>query len=272
MNPIWNSSFTLNGVEEDDMVEVIVTDYGLLAAEHVGGLGPRRVGRCVVKVEESGFVGWKNLDNGPECPNAGCAVLHVTARFAKLQGALPPVGLVPAVADLLGSSASSGGSGGAGSSWQEQQAFLTPSAPAPMQAPVPAPVQVGESGGSEDDVSPLDAAGERRKTGPLFPLVGPARHLTSIAEETEQFGEDLRAGEVGESGGGNTTPPIPVVASTVAKEPTQPLGMLTNQSSRFFIDESVFTFSRLESMQEMLQRISMSPNKHPFPTDRFGNS
>ena len=34
INPIWNNSFTLNGVEEHDMVEILVVDHGTCCPAH----------------------------------------------------------------------------------------------------------------------------------------------------------------------------------------------------------------------------------------------
>ena len=103
INPIWNDNFSIHNIGIDDVVEFTVMDYGVLAQSHVGGFGPMKVARCILKVGESGFEGW--LEMTGEIAMAGATfgepVLYVRARFALLQGSLPPLGLVTGVTEML---------------------------------------------------------------------------------------------------------------------------------------------------------------------------
>ena len=252
-----------------------------------------KVARCILKVGESGFEGWLEMKSEIVLPGGsfGDPVLHVKARYALLQGALPPLGLVAGVSNVFGItapdlSASASGvhwesSGSLGSSGVEAKArqALSPSAP-PAESPqeVAQDLVTCDPGKQEqvsepppepvvDDISPLDAWGERihRRTKLDVCPKCPGRRLEVI----EEFEEEVRQqpeGQQPEVGvlGGST---LNLTESNVFKTELTELEVEYNWSSIFYIPPEVFTFAPLETQDKRMQQISKLPNKHPFPAE-----
>ena len=279
VNPVWQSTFSLNNLEETDHLEFQVYDFGMLEQQHSMGLGPKRLGRCILRVGESGFVGFLDLipDSAVSSPSCGNPVLHITARFALLQGDLPPVGTIAGVSahlqSLLGGVGASGSSGSqdllaprvadplppqivelkATTAQALQPSALLPSAPVEPDLPLPpkdVPVQVGESGSR--------GVGESRPH---------RRSVDSLSEEDESGETEERPQPqvVGESGG------VGVSHSSLGKDS---YGMANfplkeGKSSVFYIDEDIFFWQPVNLQMDKIMQLSVQTNKAPFPAQPY---
>ena len=110
---MWNHSFTINGLYESDRLELRIIAYGIFEQQHIGGLGPKRVAYALLRVGESGFEGWLDMRADPPLTSTICGnpLVHVTARFAELQGLLPPIGTVSGIAEVLAAISSGSAAG-----------------------------------------------------------------------------------------------------------------------------------------------------------------
>ena len=246
INPVFNSTFSIHRLSESDVLEFTVMDYGVLSGQHLGGLGPKRIGRCILQVGGSGGSSdaWLDLTSDTQLsgPHCGNGLLSVTARFAIVQGSLPPIGQVSGIADVLMSLPGAGSSAAA----LPLQA-LQPSAPPLAEEAVLEDPEVSEEMGSRGAGACLSASAGS----------GISATLKVIADE-EEFAERKSSG----------VPLVEVVGeSAMAKQEQSAVPVGANKSSVFYIDEAVFTWEPLATQCVKMAEISKSPTKYPFPQD-----
>ena len=164
VNPVWHNSFSIHSLNENDTIEFHVMDYGVLENNHVGGLGPKCVGRTSWQVGGSGCEGWlEMIMPAPMPPYCGSPMLFLTIRPARIEGMLPAIGTVSGIANQLLAAAGMGPDAA-------QAMALEAKAPTLMLTDAPAPVQeeaasgsggVGEQRGVEEAKEEKAASGSR---------------------------------------------------------------------------------------------------------------
>ena len=114
INPIWNTSFSIRGVSEVDRLEFVCIDHGVLTETHTFGLGPKRVARGVCKISDGSFTGWIDFEDSTPVASttAGSPLLHISVRFAEVQGELPPLGVVESLTMIHEQQLAASGSSG----------------------------------------------------------------------------------------------------------------------------------------------------------------
>ena len=234
INPIWNTSFSIRGVSEVDVLEFVCTDYGVFNETHTFGLGPKRVARGVCKIADGSFAGW--IDSTPVASTtAGSPLLHISVRLAEVQGELPPLGVIESLTMIHDQLAASGSSGSSRfpsgdvvpTAARADQALATPTAP----------LMLGAFGSGLAESANEETDEEQPKSG-----AGPMP-TSSAGPEVEWSGSppSVRSDEVSPSGSSGATvagthdrptPPSPAPALPPSPPPPPALDRRSRSRSR----------------------------------------